>query len=64
MMEVLKKKSIFGGRKIAENRACAAHYLGLAKCKEALPLLEKLRGSSDTLLREHVTIAIQRISNA
>jgi HEAT repeat protein len=64
MMDVLKKKSIFGGRKIVENRACAAHYLGLAKCREALPLLEKLRGSSDTLLREHVTIAIQRISNA
>ena len=64
MMEVLKKKSIFGGRKIVENRACAAHYLGLAKCREALPLLEKLRGSADTLLREHVTAAIQRISNA
>ena len=64
MIDILKKKSIFGGRKFAENRACAAYYLGLAKCREALPLLEKLRGSSDTLLREHVTAAIQRISNA
>ncbi len=64
MIDILKKKSIFGGRKNAENRACAAYYLGLAKCREALPHLEKLRGSSDALLREHATAAIQRISNA
>jgi HEAT repeat protein len=63
MIDILKKKSIFGGRKIVENRACAAYYLGLAKCREALPLLEKLRGSSDALLREHAAAAIRRISN-
>lgn len=63
-IDILKKKRIFGGRKNAENRACAAHYLGLAKCYVALPLLEKLRDSSDALLREHAEAAVLRLSNA
>lgn len=63
MMSILRKKSIFGGRKKSQKKACAAYYLGLVKCNEALTLLEKLSGSSDLLLREHALAAIQRINN-
>jgi|WetSurMetagenome_2_1015567.scaffolds.fasta_scaffold00196_2 hypothetical protein len=63
MMSVLKKKGIFGGRKQIEARACAAHYLGLAGSRTALPILEKLMKSSDPLLIEYATIAAQRLKS-
>ncbi len=63
MVGLLKKRSLFGGRKNSEARACAAYYLGLAGCREALAPLEKLRNASDPLLREHIATALQRINN-
>jgi hypothetical protein len=61
MLGLLKKKSLFGGKKQLEARACAAHYLGLARCREALPALEELMKSSDLLLMEHAAAAVHRI---
>jgi hypothetical protein len=61
MIGMLKKKPIFGGRKLNESRACAAYYLGLTCSSKSVALLEKLRNSSDPLLREHVAAALQRI---
>jgi hypothetical protein len=63
MLDILKKKGLFSTRKQAETRACAAHYLGVAESREALPFLEKLAGSSDALLAEHAAASVQRIRN-
>ncbi|HMK61371.1 MAG TPA: HEAT repeat domain-containing protein [Dissulfurispiraceae bacterium] len=63
MMETLKKKSLFGGKKLSESKACAAHYLGLAGSKAASPLLQKLSRSSDQLLKEHAIAALQRLKD-
>ncbi len=64
MLKLLKKKSLFGGRKNSELRACAAYYLGLVKSREAFYILEGLGNSGDTLLREHAADALRRIKNA
>jgi HEAT repeat protein len=61
MLATLKKKSMFGGRKQIESRACAAHYLGLAGSRAALSELEPLMKSSDLLLMEHAAVAVQRL---
>ena len=63
MISLLKKKNIFSSRKRIESRACAAHYLGLAGSRKALPLLEKLGNASDPLLREHVAAALRMIKH-
>jgi hypothetical protein len=63
MIDIIKKKGLFGTRKQAETRACAAHYLGVAESREALPFLEKLAGSSDPLVAEHAAASVQRIRN-
>jgi HEAT repeat protein len=63
MISLLKKKNIFSSRKRIESRACAAHYLGLAGRRNALPLLEKLGNASDPLLREHVVAALRMIKH-
>ena len=63
MLETLKKKSLFGGKKLAESKACAAHYLGLAGAQEASPVLQKLCRSSESLLREHAIAALQRLKD-
>jgi HEAT repeat protein len=63
MLDIIKKKVFFGTKKQAETKACAAHYLGLAECREALPILEKLAGSSDPLIAEYAAAAGQRISH-
>ena len=58
MISILRKKSIFGGRKSNENRACAIYYLGLASSREAVPIIEKLSHSSDRLIRDHAVAAL------
>jgi hypothetical protein len=63
MRKALKKRGIFSNRKQIEARACAAYYLGLAGSRNALPALEKLMESSDSLLAEHAAAAVQRIRN-
>jgi hypothetical protein len=63
MLDALKKRGIFSNRKRIETRACAAHYLGLASSRNALPALEQLTESSAPLLAEHAAVAVQRIRN-
>ena len=63
MISLLKKKNVFSSRKRIESRACAAHYLGLAGSRKALPLLEKLGNASEPLLREHVAAALRMIKH-
>ena len=60
MISTLRKKSIFSSRKGSETRACALYYLGLAGSREAIPIIEKLRNSSDRLIRDHAVLALQR----
>lgn len=61
LMKTLKKKAFFGRAVNDENRACAAYCFGLMGCKEALPLLYKVRDSKNKLLREYAYTAIKRI---
>lgn len=61
LMKTLKKKAFFGRAVNDENRACAAYCFGLMGCKEALPLLYKIRDSQNKLLREYAYTAIKRI---
>ena len=61
LMKILKKKAFFGRAVNDENRACAAYCFGLMGCKEALPLLYKIRDSQNKLLREYAYTAIKRI---
>ncbi|MBI5206090.1 MAG: HEAT repeat domain-containing protein [Nitrospirae bacterium] len=61
LMKTLKKKAFFGRAVNDENRACAAYCFGLMGCKEALPLLYKIRDSKNKLLREYAYTAIKRV---
>ncbi len=63
MIRTLKKKSFFRKAKHDENKACAAHTLGIMGNKESLPLLYKLRDSNNRTVREYVTAAIKKIEN-
>jgi hypothetical protein len=46
---------------VDEQRACAAYGLGLLGCKDALPVLHKLRDSKNKLLSQYAYSAIKRI---
>lgn len=63
MLKTLKKKGFFRKVRYDENRACAAHSLGLMGSKDALPALYKLRDSNNRLLREYASAAIKKIEN-
>ena len=63
MMRTLKKMSFFKGARSDENRACAAHGLGLMGNKDALPTLYKLKDSRNKLLRDSVNTAIKKIED-
>ncbi|MEW6586727.1 MAG: HEAT repeat domain-containing protein [Nitrospirota bacterium] len=61
LTEVLKTKSFFNRAKMVENKACAAFTLGLLGNKDALPLLYKMRDSSNKLLSEFSGMAIKKL---
>lgn len=63
MMRILKKRSFFKRARSDENRACAAHSLGLMGNKDALPALYKLKDSRNKLLRDSVNTAIKKIED-
>jgi hypothetical protein len=63
MMKILKKKSFFGRARNDEDKACAAHCLGLMGNKDCLPLLQKLRESNNRFLREYAAVAMKKIEN-
>ncbi|MFA4917798.1 MAG: HEAT repeat domain-containing protein [Thermodesulfovibrionales bacterium] len=61
-VKVMKLKSFFNRSKIIENKACAAHGLGLLGNKDALPLLEKFKDSNNKLLRDFANSAIRKLT--
>jgi|Deesub1362A_J573_1020465.scaffolds.fasta_scaffold00004_207 hypothetical protein len=61
LMKILKSKSLFRRSKHNELKACAAYSLGLMGSKDSLPVLEKLKESSNKLLSEYASSAIRRI---
>ena len=62
IVKVMKLKSFFNRSKIFENKACAAHGLGLLGNKDALPLLEKFKDSNNKLLRDFANSAIRKLT--
>jgi HEAT repeat protein len=62
LVKTIKIKSFFNRSKIIENKACAAHGLGLLGNKDALPLLEKFKDSSNKLLRDFTANAIRKLT--
>ena len=62
LVKIMKLKSFFNRSKIIENKACAAHGLGLLGNKDALPLLEKFKDSSNKLLRDFANSAIRKLT--
>ena len=63
LTKVMKTKSFFNRTKNYENKACAIYTLGLIGNKDAIPLLYKLKGSKNKLLKEYVNIAIRKIEH-
>lgn len=63
LLRQLRKTSLFYRARTDENRACAAHCLGLIGRQDALSALRKLQDASNPLLREYVTNAVRRIEH-
>lgn len=63
LMKTIKKKAFWKQAKNFENRACAAYCLGLIGNKDALPVLNKLKGSGNKLLREFSFTAMKRLEH-
>lgn len=63
MIRILRERSIFRRGRSEESKALAAYALGLMGQREALPLLQELRGSASRLLREHAENAIRTIEH-
>ncbi len=62
LSEILKKKSyFFGSAKVDEARACAAYGLGLLGNKDAIALLQRVKGENSKLIREFSYTAIRRL---
>jgi len=64
LVRILKRRSFFKKARADEDRACAAHCLGLMGNHDALPVLSRLKGSKNRLLRDSVNAAIKRIEHA
>jgi hypothetical protein len=63
LLKTLKVRSFFGRTRNYENKACAAFCLGLIGNPDALPALERVKDSSNKLLRDFVYAAIRRIEH-
>jgi len=61
LVKILKTKSFFNRSKIAENKACAAHALGMSGNKDAIPVLEKFKDSGNKLVRESASGALRKL---
>jgi HEAT repeats len=61
LTKVTRAKSFFNRSKNYENKACAIYTLGLLGNKDAIPLLDKLKGSKNKLLKEYANIALRKI---
>ena len=63
LLKTLKVRSFFGRARNYENKACAAFCLGLIGNRDALPALNKLKDSSNKLLRDFSYAAIRKIEH-
>jgi len=61
LVKILKTRSFFNRAKLLESKAGAAYCLGLIGNKDALPLLHKIKDSSNKLLRDFSYTAIRRL---
>ena len=61
LVKILKTRSFFNRAKLLETKAGAAYCLGLIGNKDALPLLHKIKDSSNKLLRDFSYTAIRRL---
>jgi hypothetical protein len=63
LLKTLKVRSFFGRARNYENKACAAFCLGLIGNPDALPALNKVKNSSNKLLRDFSYAAIRKIEH-
>lgn len=63
LVRTVKRKAFFRRSKNYENKACAAFALGLFGDKDALPILEKLKESSNKLLKDFSCVAIKKLEH-
>jgi len=63
LSRIVKKKSFLRKAKHNENRACAAYCLGLTGSRDALPVLNKFKVSSNRPLREFSLAALKRLED-
>ena len=61
LVKILKTRSFFNRAKLLESKAGAAYCLGLIGNKDALPLLHKIKDSSNKLLRDFSYTAIRKL---
>ena len=61
LVKMLKTRSFFNRTKLLESKAAAAFCLGLIGNKDALPLLHKMKDSSNKLLRDFSYTAIKKL---
>jgi hypothetical protein len=61
LVKILKARSFFNRAKLLESKAGAAYCLGLIGNKDALPLLHKIKDSSNKLLRDFSYTAIRKL---
>jgi len=63
LLKTLKVRSFFGRTRNYENKACAAFCLGLIGNPDALSALNRVKDSSNKLLRDFVYAAIRKIEH-
>jgi len=61
LVKILKTRSFFNRAKLFESKAGAVYCLGLIGNKDALPLLHKIKDSSNKLLRDFSYTAIRKL---
>lgn len=61
MIKTLARTSLFKKPQMDEDKACAAHCLGLMGKKEAIPAIEKLKDSGNRLLNDYAINALKRL---
>ena len=61
LVKILKTRSFFNRAKLLESKAGAAYCLGLIGNKDALPLLHKIKDSSNKLLKDFSYTAIRKL---
>jgi len=63
LVKRIRNKSFFLTAKDYEEKSCVAYCFGLIGNRDALPVLNKFRGSGNKLLREMTTGAIKRLEH-